>query len=92
MAKQIEVVHYMTSTGTWRDIFRRHKPPSALQLAVSALEHCRRESLDYAHQAEEAAGMLKVCKDRETRLTKEIARLSKAEKQPLDQIGDIGAV
>lgn len=69
--------HMAQNPGTWRDLFRRRKRPSALELAVSALEECRRDALDEAQRAEYHAAMVRMLKERETRLCKEVARLSK---------------
>lgn len=69
--------HMAQHPPTWRDLFRRHKRPSALELAVSALEACRRDALDEAQKAEYHAAMVKMLKEREARLSKEVQRLSK---------------
>lgn len=61
---------------TWRDLFRRVPRPSALELASAALEQCRREQLDTAAQAEAYSAALKMLRERETRLLKDVARLS----------------
>jgi hypothetical protein len=67
---------YYAAHLSWRDLFRRKRPPSALQIATFELEECRREQLLHADRAEYHAGMVKVLDERETRLLKEIDRLS----------------
>lgn len=78
--------HEVQNPPTWRDIFRRRRRPSALELAVAALEECRRDSLDQHQRAEYHEAMCKMLREREGRLMKEVARLSSSEAQP--RLGD----
>lgn len=66
-----------SNPGTWRDLFRRYRPPSAFALASAALEQCRRDALDAAHRLEHAKAEVAMLKERETRLQKEVGRLSR---------------
>ena len=75
--------HAAQHPRTWRDLFRRYRRPSALELAVAALEECRRDSLDQAQRAEFHAAMVRMLREREVRLMKEVARLSSSKAQPL---------
>lgn len=68
--------HKARNPGTWRDIFRRYRPPTALELATSALEECRREQLNQSQQAEYHAAMAVMLVQREKRLAADIERLA----------------
>ena len=57
--------------------WKRRTPASPLQLATAALEDCRCSQLDWAQKSEHAVAMVKMFNDREKRLIKDIARLSK---------------
>lgn len=74
--------HRAQHPPTFRDIFRRYRPPTALELATSSLEQCRRDYLDAAHKAEAYAADVKMLREREARLQKEVARLSKLPSPP----------
>lgn len=50
--------------------------PTALQLAVRALEECRKDQLEQAHKAEYHAAMADMLEIRENRLIVDITRLS----------------
>jgi hypothetical protein len=65
---------------TFLNLFRK---PSALKLATAALEDCRRDQLAQAHLSEFHAAMVKVLAEREKRLQREVARLSKAAPAPV---------
>jgi len=62
---------------TWRDIFRKRAPATALQLASASLEECRRDQLEHAQRSEYHAAILKMLKERDQRLQKDIQRLTK---------------
>lgn len=68
--------HMAQHPRTWRDLFRRFKPPTALELAVTALEECRRDQLDHKQKAEYHAAMDAMLRKRDTRLVEDIQRLS----------------
>lgn len=59
----------------WRDLFKRHHMPTALQLAKSALEDCQRERLHHTEQAEYHTAQRDMLVKRETRLNNDIRRL-----------------
>lgn len=63
-----------------RDLFRRRRPPTAAELARSALEECRREQLHQAQQAEYHAAMVRMLKEREKRLEADVQRLARVVK------------
>lgn len=69
--------HAAQNPMTWRDLFRKRRPPTALELAVSALEECRREQLHQQQQAEYHSAVSEMLKQRDKRLVKDIERLSK---------------
>lgn len=56
--------------------WQRRKPITALQIAVSALEACRKDQLEHAQLKEYHSAMCKMLKDRDSRLVEDIARLS----------------
>lgn len=66
--------HEAQSPRHW---WQRRVPPTALQLATAALEECRRDQLDHKHKAEYHTAMHKMLEERDKRLQKDIARLSK---------------
>lgn len=84
MSEPVSVLedHAAQNPGTWRDLFKRRRRPSALELAVAALEECRRDSLDEHQRAEYHAAMVRMLHEREARLMKEVARLSSSKAQP----------
>lgn len=59
----------------WRDLFRRHRMPTALDLARTALEDCQRERLHHTNEAEHHKAMRDMLVKREIRLRGDIARL-----------------
>jgi hypothetical protein len=58
--------------------FERFRTPGALKVAAAALEQCRRDQLEQAQAAEFHAAMVKMLKERELRLVKDVQRLSDA--------------
>lgn len=60
--------------------WRRAPRPSALALATASLEECRREQLEHADKQEYHAAMVKMLRERDRRLVKEMARLSRVAK------------
>lgn len=61
----------------WRQLFTRYQPPSALALATSALEECRRMQLDHKQSAEYHTAMVAMLAKRETRLVADVRKLSR---------------
>lgn len=59
-----------------RHFWQRAKPATALELAVAALEECRRDYLDHKQKAEYHAAMDAMLRKRDTRLVEDIQRLS----------------
>lgn len=59
----------------WRDLFRRHRMPTALELATSGLEDCQRDRLYHTEQAEHHNAMRDMLVKREIRLRADIKRL-----------------
>jgi hypothetical protein len=57
--------------------WKRMQKPTALQLAIAALEECRREGLEQAQKSEYHKAMVVMLKERDKRLVDEIKRLSK---------------
>lgn len=83
MANSLIEAYKAEHPGTWRDLFRRYRPPTALELATSSLEECRREQLNQHHHAEQHSAQaaqhnaeVKMLMEREKRLIKDIQRLS----------------
>lgn len=69
--------HMQRNPLTWRDLFRKRRPPTAMELAVTALEECRRDQLEHSQQAEYHTAVSQMLKERDKRLVKDIERLSK---------------
>lgn len=61
----------------------KRAPPTALQIAVSTLEECRRDQLEQAQKAEYHGAMLQMLRDRDARLQQDIQRLSREQPDPL---------
>lgn len=61
---------------TGRKWWQRRPTPTALELAVAALEDCRRDQLDHKQKAEYHTAMEAMLRKRDERLTADIARLS----------------
>ena len=74
--------HAAQHPPTWRDLFRKRHRPSALELAVAALEECRRDSLDQHQRLEYHKALVDMLHEREARLMKEVARLSSSKAKP----------
>lgn len=64
--------------------WQRRKPITPLQIAVAALEECQADQLDHAWKQEFHAAMTKMLKERETRLAKDVARLSSKKKAHIE--------
>lgn len=83
------------TTGTVLDAAEAHDPKpwwrrpgktyTALQIASAALEECRKDQLEHAQKAEYHAALLKMLKDRDARLIKDITRLSQKRTTHLDE-------
>ena len=56
---------------------RGRSTPTALQIAAAELEQCRKEQLEQSDKAEYHTAMMKMLKEREQRLQRDITRLSK---------------
>lgn len=75
--------HMKSNRLTWRDLFRRYRPPAALQLACSALDECLREQLEQQQRSEYHAALVAMLAKREKRLRSEVQRLSQLATAPL---------
>lgn len=73
MTNNVLDIHDRQNPLPW---WRRRRSPSALELAVAALEECRRDRLHHAQLAEYHAAMLKMLEQRDKRLQEDIKRLS----------------
>lgn len=79
-----EELHFAKHPLTWRNIFRRIQPLTALQIAVASLEHAQRQRLHHANLAEEHESQRAMYAKREKRLRDEIAELSRSEEEKHD--------
>ena len=68
----------MNKTDRW---WKPKQAPSALQLAVTALEDCRCKQLEHSELSEYHTAMQNMLHQRETRLVADIARLTSASEQ-----------
>lgn len=73
-------IHDRNSPAPW---WRRRTPPSALELAVTALEECRRERLHHAQLSEYHTAMLRMLEARDKRLQEDIRVLSESSSHSL---------
>jgi hypothetical protein len=78
--------HMKRNRLTWRDLFRRYRPPTALQLACSALEECLGEQLEQQQRSEYHLALVGMLAKREKRLRAEVQRLSHLSTTPLPPI------
>lgn len=69
--------HMRRNPRGWRDLFKRYRAPTAMELAVAALEECRRDQLDHKQKAEYHTAMEAMLRQRDARLQKDIQRLSR---------------
>lgn len=72
--------HEAQSGGWLARKFSRRPPPTALELASAALEECRRDQLHHSQLAEFHTAIRRMLGEREARLAKDIARLSRPSK------------
>ncbi len=75
--------HKKHNPAGWRQLFTRYRPPSALELAASALEECRRMQLDHKHSAEYHDAMHKMLIKREARLQADLRKLGETKGEGL---------
>lgn len=77
MSNELLDTHKKHNPAGWRQLFTRYRPPTALQLATSALEECRRMQLDHKQSAEYHTAMTAMLAKRESRLVDDVRRLSR---------------
>ena len=77
--------HMRSNRLTWRDLFKRHRPATALQLACSALDECLCQQLEQQQRSEYHAALVAMLAKREKRLRAEVQRLSQLATVPLSE-------